>query len=76
MTQDSKLYISLLENTGGLVVLSQMLAVMLFPHDFPYFGRFRLPKSEIGDILIENSAIMYDIIMLDWITLNTTRHLN
>ena len=76
MNPDSKLYISVLKNDGGSVTLNPILYAALFPHEYPIFGRFRIPKSKIGDILFNNSAPIYDFVMYEWIYLELLRDKN
>ena len=51
------------------MVLNQVLSAALFPNEFPYFGRFRVPRSQVGDVLLRGAAPMYDLVMHDWTTL-------
>ena len=67
------LYISVLKNGGGKILLNQMLAAALFPHEYPIFARYRQPKSEMADILLNNAAKIYSVFIYEYLSLRLLR---
>ena len=61
VTPDTKLYISVIGNGGGYVVLGHILATGLIHSEYPIYGRYNMRKSPLLEMLLKSNSYFEDM---------------
>ncbi|CAL5998950.1 Conserved_hypothetical protein [Hexamita inflata] len=68
LDKQRKLYISVLGNGGGMVLLSHLLAVGLFHTEYPIYGRYNMRKSKLAELLLQSGSEFENLHRTEWIS--------
>ncbi|CAL6114958.1 Conserved_hypothetical protein [Hexamita inflata] len=68
LDKQRKLYISVLGNGGGKVILGHLLAAGLFHTEYPIYGRYNMRKSKLAELLLKSGSEFENLHRTEWIS--------